>query len=1345
MSLGNNDDRFRKYASVSAILFLIVSLMVAVGLSGRKQDIRKRAADISVSPTPASFITKKSHPLLINDYMPDQKMIYPADSDYAPRQIIVKFSQPVSPRTKTGISLNADGGAFTYSDLDPQSLPPVLSAINQKYGISRIEKIFKGTSLPTTQLSIIRQKFSGEITSGQRTIDENALLSNDLSRTYKIQIANSDNLDGILNQIAGDPGVEQAEPNFLLFTAYTPNDPMYSQQWPHPKTQANLAWDITKGNPSVKIAIVDTGVDVNHEDLKANIGDCTNGCGAGLGYDFVDIITQDYVDSGYSLVTGEDYTVPDNMPSDFNGHGTHCAGIAAGVGNNNLGISGVCPMCAIMPVRVGFSIVYQGDTYGALEDDDVALGIKYAADNGAKVISMSFGGYTDTFLLRDAINYANSLGVVLVGAAGNDSVNYPLYPAAYGNVIAVSATDSQDNRASFSNYGSWVDIAAPGVSILSTVPKTGTNSNPTGYLKLSGTSMATPFAAGVAGLILAKNPTFNPQQITKVLVQESDSPNEQVNYIGMGRINADKPLLVNTVSSSIASINSPSESQIVTRTTDIIGSATGTSYTLENGLGLYPGTWTQIGNGLPVVNNVLGRMDISSLLEDRYTLRLKTTDANGISLDRRSVYIGKNFEEGWPVSFGGPQPITIDVNNDGYPEIVAVHGNTLGIFSYKGVLLKSFTLDGSPWIGPSSADINRDGKPEIAVSTLLTGSGHMGSLYVFNADGLVWKKSLEPEWHLCTVIEDVNKDDYPEIIVQTYNSKLFVVDYQGNLLPGWPQPFKDYDMYSNDCPAAADIDQDGYKEIIAGKSIDAGFNPGDIWRKYNGSISVYRFDGTLEWEKTLVQESPETKYFSRAVHSSPVVGDINNDRKREIVFAQDAFNASSSTDRIYRNRFTVLDETGGILPGWPQDTDSIGDLTEGPVLADLDGDKKLEIIGHGKSSLYVWRSDGTLYFPPVELNADPRFKESSIGNPVVAEVTGDGKPDIIVYSHKNCRYYGCLPEPKLFIISNNGSVYGTNWPKNVYNYAFSSSPAVADIDKDSRPEIIFQGMGYLFAWDNNLNSANVAPEWSSFRHDSQHTGFYPPIPTPTISLTPSPSPYCGWCGGNCILKTDNTNCLSVIAPTGTICTKLTGASEPKIPVCITIVPTNTQAQNLVVNGSFETWSSALPSGWKSNAAVTPPPYGKATGYAGAAALEVKSAGRWLISDTKFPVSPATTYELSVYARDASSTGPQSTNAIMGMTVYDAASSSIPLKTGGTNCGTFSSGFNGYYSYIASTNTWKRFTFRCTTPTTPSNLLMEVRIGRWFPSTDIQQFDDLRLTKITAFQTLPTKTTYPGTY
>ncbi|HYF64240.1 MAG TPA: S8 family peptidase, partial [Herpetosiphonaceae bacterium] len=296
----------------------------------------------------------------------------------------------------------------------------------------------------------------------------------------------------VLDALKKNPNIEYAEPNYIYSIQYTPNDPNLNQQWAWNKIQAPRAWDVTRGSSSVVIAVVDTGIQANHPDLDAKVL---------AGYDYVD---------------------NDSNPADGNGHGTHVAGTAAAETNNGTGVAGTCPDCKVMPVRVL-------DNNGSGSLDNIARGITYAADNGAKVINLSLGGTSGTSSLESAINYAWNKGVFIACAAGNSNTTSMFYPAGYGNCMAVASTTSSDARSSFSNYGNWVDIAAPGSDIYSTF--TGSS-----YKSMNGTSMASPHVAGLAGLLASQGLTNS--QIRSRLCSTADQISGTGSAWSCGRINA---------------------------------------------------------------------------------------------------------------------------------------------------------------------------------------------------------------------------------------------------------------------------------------------------------------------------------------------------------------------------------------------------------------------------------------------------------------------------------------------------------------------------------------------------------------------------------------------------------------------------------------------------------------------------------------------------------------------------------------------------------------------------------------------------------------------------------------
>ncbi|MCX6028592.1 MAG: S8 family peptidase [Chloroflexi bacterium] len=319
-------------------------------------------------------------------------------------------------------------------------------------------------------------------------------------------------------------GAEWAEPNFVVRPDFIPDDPNYaSRQSPYlSRLEMPAAWDFTTGRLDIIVAIVDTGVDTNHEDLRKGIW-INAGEIPGNG---VDDDGNGYVDD----VNGWNFADGNNVIYDDYGHGTHVAGIAAGRINNGIGIAGMAGNVTIMPVDV-----FPRSGYGTYED--LLMAMIYASDNGARVINLSLGATSYSKGEEAAVDYAWSHDVVVVAAAGNTGRTSYHYPAAHQHVIAVAATDASDNLASFSTRGDFVDVAAPGVSVWSTYPGNR-------YGSMSGTSMATPHVSGLAALLLSLNPALTPDQV-RGLIQNNADDLGAVGWdpmFGFGRINGRKAL-----------------------------------------------------------------------------------------------------------------------------------------------------------------------------------------------------------------------------------------------------------------------------------------------------------------------------------------------------------------------------------------------------------------------------------------------------------------------------------------------------------------------------------------------------------------------------------------------------------------------------------------------------------------------------------------------------------------------------------------------------------------------------------------------------------------------------------
>lgn len=417
-------------------------------------------------------------------------------------------------------------------------------------------------------------------------------VQNELSNLYKMKVETGKEIQQC--EVYGKTaGVVYAEPNYIHQTCISPNDPDFAQQWSLPKIKAEQAWDTTTGTRDVIIAVIDTGIDHLHEDLDANIwrnaGEIPDNGFDDDGNGFVDdSIGWDFVDAS-GCAAGEDCVDPDNDPMDRHGHGTHVAGIAGAVSNNSSGVAGVAWNCRIMPVRAGYKTASGG---GVLESDDAAQAIVYAAENGAHVLNLSWGDNQKSSLIEDAVRFATERGVLVCAAAGNENGSSLVYPAALENssVMAIGATDAQDKRAYFSNFGDWVHLSAPGTSIHSTY----LNNTCTA---MSGTSMSTPLVVGQAALILSQFPGLTPPQIKARIMRSVDVlQNLADQNITSGRINAHTSLTAQYATPHIFSLtpNLAHERDDITLFGDRFGAAQGTGrVSFSPGLDAEISSWSE--------------------------------------------------------------------------------------------------------------------------------------------------------------------------------------------------------------------------------------------------------------------------------------------------------------------------------------------------------------------------------------------------------------------------------------------------------------------------------------------------------------------------------------------------------------------------------------------------------------------------------------------------------------------------------------------------------------------------------------------------------------------------------
>lgn len=732
-------------------------------------------------------------------------------------------------------------------------------------------------------------------------------------------------------------GLEYIQKSRLLRTDILSNDSLVSTQWGLTKINIKDAWDVSVGSDSIIVAVIDTGIDYYHPDLNENLfinlAEDLNGNGFldaedidGLDNDnngFIDdVIGWDFTDrKGFPFdSTGGDYLTWDNDPFDNNGHGTNVAGVIGAISNNGMGISGVVKNIRIMNLR-------SFDPGGYGEEEDAASAILYAVNNGAKVINMSFGDNSFSFVLRDVIRYAYSKGVVLVGSAGNSNSKLPHYPSAYPEVISLGASTEQDVVAGFSNKGSTIDLVAPGQFITTLAPGYE-------YTSVSGTSFSAPYAAGVAALLLSKN-DYLPSEIKSILKSTSTDIAEPGWDIrsGAGRLDAGKALKIGT--ESIFAFTYPRQ-DFSTASDTINISATVLSpyfisYSLDWGLGYNPENWQNIfsdGN-YQVFNQKLATLNFSGLPDTVATLRLILLQSNGRSMEERiNFYIDRTPPVLQPVIFGP------------------------ALFGEKPTIFASLATD------------------DKCVSKMFYRKQGSADDYEFiTLDGLSTNNRFVKNFHYGFIPKDlIRSDQIYEIYFEVENLSGLVTSFWDEGEPFRIKTDENFNIVFNSVekfslPAG---------RIFPDQFLDSGNNSLLINEDSNSRFcKIYEFDSdSLVVKDSLYERRPKS------------VTDINNDGKPEILsnFVRDMYLDLRTESGSYQTVFG--DSSGSMWPVTSGDFDSDGFL-------DIVGIKNSEQIFHLElDNSYKIREQSILDNFTSEVLFGNSF---GLNNGVIGDADNDGK------------------------------------------------------------------------------------------------------------------------------------------------------------------------------------------------------------------------------------------------------------------------------------------------------------------------------------------------------------------
>ncbi len=1025
-------------------------------------------------------------------------------------RIVVKLNDETASQAETSIS---------QKDMAIQkSSPKGLGNLFDRYKIKKIEPVYKELVSWKKKTGKTERDFIQEARKDFPKRSERSpkvQKTTDISNTYVIEadVTSQEEYESLLESLKKDARFKYAEPEMFATTQMVPNDPYFSSRGTWSQAFDDLygvkitscpeAWDTAKGR-GITVAVVDTGVDNSHPDIAANIWTNTKEI-AGNG---IDDDNNGYIDDTW----GWDFANGDSSPADDHGHGTHVAGTIAAAGNNGIGIIGVAPEARIMPIKAL-------DSDGGGYDTALASAIIYAARNGADVINNSWGGKGYSQVIKEAVDIANELGAVVIAAAGNnDSDAGVFFPGGLENVITAAAIDHTDQKAEFSNWGSCVEVAAPGVDILSLRAAGTSRGTPVGgqYTVLSGTSMAAPHVAGAAALILSHHPEFSNNQVSAVLQSSAtDIMSPGFDYAtGYGRINAAKALQIS--STMISDIESPSSGSSVAGMVVITGSAKGDSfsgYTLEygkiNGAGRESTQWNTIAQGsTPVDAGQLGVFDTTTLPDGKYVLRLGVKDnsiPSNIYFDRVEVEVDQ-IKISNPAA--SPDPSYASQIKPG--AVVPIRGSAEGQTFQRYRMEWAEGLEPTEW---STRGFTLENGGNAPVTEGLLGSWdsgvYPGRAGYYQLRLLVDNAGFTNEERTIVYLEpDLASANWPQKLESPFP------DYS-SILPAysWTGQADLVGVYSyvHDQTSFVKYSYDGvlqYSSLFNSLAYSQAA-VGDV-DEYPGEEAVFVKDGrvrVLRNDNSYVEFSLESQYnFS----SNPVVlQDLDGDSVPEILVLGTHLNSKTRYLYAFKSDGSLLSSKFPIPI--PDTLISYSKFVHFLIL-DMNNDGEKEIITQQNnsnlaSSLKLYKWDGT---PLAWQAVEPSFSNAFIKSMMGGDLDHDGQEEIILWAGG----YKAGDEQRLYVIASDGSVK-VGWPYILpVNYGVDGYDlAIADMDRDGTDEIVYSQLNEInvlkmdgkplsSAWPyyrtryygrisvGDINSDGF-PEILTYRYDNKKYSSYP--------------------------------------------------------------------------------------------------------------------------------------------------------------------------------------------------------------------------------------------------------------
>ena len=986
---------------------------------------------------------------------PDQKTT--ESSSLKSNQIIVKLNNETAAKAEAQIT-QKDMAIRKGSNKN-------MGDIFSKYKIKKMEPMYKGLvnwkkkngKTEIEYYNKIQKNFQKRSKRSKKGVSTDTNLSN----TYVIEadVSSQEEYDKLLESLKKDPRFEYAEPSMEVSTCMIPDDPYFSSSGSWGQTYDDLygvkvtscpeAWDTATGE-GVIVAVVDTGIDNTHPDIANNMWTNTKE----IANNGIDDDNNGYIDD----IWGWNFVNNNNNPVDDNGHGTHVAGTIAATGNNGIGVVGVAPGAKVMAVK-GLGSTGGGDP------TTLAKAIVYAAENGADIINCSFGGEGYSQAFEDAVNTAINLGAVVVIAAGNENKDVSGFsPASIEEAITVASIDNNNNKADTSNWGSGIDVAAPGVDILSLLASGTTKGLKVGdkYTRLSGTSMAAPHVSGIAALILSDKKDLSNDQVYIALKNSADDIMSSGfdYYSGYGRVNAGRALQIHN--SVEAYIESPVQGSSISSNITVTGSAKGdtfSSYTLEygkiNAFGQDPAEWSTIGQGnSPIDGGKLGNFNASDFADGKYVIKLTVKD--------NSIPSKKYFYR-----------VEIEVDNIGFtnPATAMDPSYATGIKLGKEIIIqgtatgstfKNYRLEWGEGLNPTEWHTTG--------FTLENG----GNMPVFGGDLAKWDSGVCPGsagyYQLRMLVENncfTNEDRtiiYLEPDLASEN---------------WPQKL-DSPLANNSCVLPSK-DFTGQSSLVGIISL----------QKDETAFVRYSHDGALQHKLP----------FSNVADSQVAVGDIDDAPGEEVVFVKDGMLRILRTDNSYtefplnmnynfrKNPVILQDLDGDSVPEilttgsdvvnrtkciyaykldgsifsskFPIIVSDISrsfesNMSVNFLILDINNDGENELITQQTddkftTTLNLYKSDGT---PLVWQAEQPSFTDAFIKNMIGGDLDHDGQGEIVIWAG------GLRPDSiqQLYVINSDGSVK-SGWPYRLANSGIDI--AIADMDRDGIDEIVYSELNEI--------------------------------------------------------------------------------------------------------------------------------------------------------------------------------------------------------------------------------------------------------------------------------------------